>query len=149
MYKEMRAVALFILILFINSCTQTARPKESMDLTKIDELMETQEAAWNSGDLEAFMEPYWNSDSLIFIGKRGPTYGWKQTLENYKKSYPNKEAMGTLQFTNLQIEALGEERALVIGKWELFRTADTLSGHYSLIWAMKNGSLKIIADHSS
>jgi hypothetical protein len=145
----MRTHALFILILLICSCSQIAKPKESVDFGKIDALMKSQESAWNSGDLEGFMEPYWNSDSLIFIGKRGPTYGWKETLENYKKSYPNKEAMGILRFTNIESKSIGVENALVIGKWELFRIEDTLSGHYSLIWAKKNGSWKIIADHSS
>jgi hypothetical protein len=145
----MRTNALFIAILLLCSCTRKSDPKESIDFGKIDALMKSQEAAWNSGDLEGFMEPYWNSDSLIFIGKRGPTYGWKETLENYKKSYPNQEAMGILRFTNIESKSIGVENALVIGKWELFRIEDTLSGHYSLIWAKKNGSWKIIADHSS
>lgn len=145
----MRANAFFIAILLLCSCTQKSEPKTSIDLGTIASLMKSQEEAWNKGDLEGFMQPYWNSDSLIFIGKRGPTYGWKQTLENYIKSYPNKDAMGTLRFTNIESKAVGYEHALVIGKWELFRIADTLSGHYSLIWAKKNGSWKIIADHSS
>ena len=29
--------------------------------------MAEQEEAWNRGDLEAFMLPYWKSDSLLFI----------------------------------------------------------------------------------
>jgi ketosteroid isomerase-like protein len=111
--------------------------------------MKKQEDAWNRGDLEGFMQGYWKSDSLRFIGKRGITYGWQQTLDNYKKGYPNTEAMGTLQFTNLSLELTGDSSAYVIGQWQLFRTADTLSGHYSLLWKMKNNQWLIVADHSS
>ena len=115
---------------------------------EIDKLMREQQESWNRGDIEAFMGPYWKSDSLMFIGKRGTTYGWKQTLENYQKSYPNKEAMGLLHFTNLdhQIE---NDFCFVVGKWELFRTSDTLSGHYTLLWKFMNGKWFIIRDHSS
>ncbi len=145
----MRRLVPIITLVFLLACAKATKQAGQEDLSKIEKLMKEQESAWNQGDLEAFMLPYWNSDSLIFIGKRGPTYGWKKTLDNYKKSYPDKEAMGILKFTNLEIKPVGEENALVVGKWELFRIADTLSGHYSLIWAKKNGSWKIIADHSS
>lgn len=95
------------------------------------------------------MEPYWHSDSLQFIGKRGITHGWQATLDNYKKGYPDRAAMGTLQFTNLSIDVLSDSSAYVIGKWELFRTADTLSGHYSLLWKKMGDKWQIVADHSS
>ncbi len=111
--------------------------------------MDAQQLAWNRGDLEGFMEGYWKSDSLRFIGKRGITFGWQPTLDNYKKSYPDTQAMGKLQFTNLTLELTGDSSAYVIGKWELFRTADTLNGHYSLLWKNIQGRWLIIADHSS
>jgi len=115
----------------------------------IQQVMDEQEAAWNRGDLEGFMQGYWKSDSLRFIGKRGITYGWQSTLDNYKKSYPDSDAMGKLQFTNLSMEITGDSSTYVIGKWELFRTTDTLAGHYSLLWKNLNGRWLIIADHSS
>ena len=95
------------------------------------------------------MQAYWKSDSLTFIGSRGITYGWQTTLENYRKSYGNAELMGTLQFDNDRIEILQDSSAMVTGRWNLFRSADTLSGSYLLVWKRINGEWKIIADHSS
>ncbi len=119
------------------------------ELDSIETLMKQQEVSWNEGDLQGFMQPYLQSDSLVFVGKRGLTYGWDNTLNNYLKGYPNKEAMGQLQFTNLKKEMLSDSSAWVIGKWELFRNEDTLSGHYTLLWKKMNGNWKIVADHSS
>lgn len=111
--------------------------------------MDAQIESWNSGDLKGFMQAYLQTDSLVFVGKRGLTYGWNATLGNYKKSYPDQETMGTLRFDNLEYTPLGDENALVIGKWSLFRTTDTLEGSYSLNWQLVDGQWIIIADHSS
>jgi ketosteroid isomerase-like protein len=130
---------------------QTPSPMQSdaQSIAAIQAVMDTQQVAWNRGDIDGFMQGYWASDSLRFIGKRGITFGWQSTLDNYKKSYPGTEAMGRLQFTNLSMEITGDSSAYVIGKWELFRTADTLSGHYSLLWKCMNGRWIIVADHTS
>lgn len=117
--------------------------------SEIDSIMDFQEEAWNRGDLEGFMEPYHQSDSLLFVGSRGLTYGWKNTLANYRKGYPDKEQMGTLHFENDEYRTLGESNALVIGRWHLYRATDTLQGSYSLNWQLIKGQWKIIADHSS
>ncbi len=120
------------------------------DVEMIKNIMHDQELAWNRGDLDAFMEGYWKSDSLMFVGSKGPTYGWQQTLDNYKKGYPNAQAMGQLTFTNLQFSPLENDHFLVVGKWHLERTdLENLEGHYSLVWKRINGQWVIIADHSS
>lgn len=111
--------------------------------------MAEQEDAWNRGDIAAFMQHYWTSDSLLFIGQSGLNYGWQTTLDNYKKSYPDRQAMGRLQFTNRKVEVIDSLNAFVVGKWELLRVADTLSGHYSLLWKKIDGHWAIVADHSS
>ena len=115
----------------------------------IRDIMAAQELAWNRGDLEAFMEGYWRSDSLRFIGSSGLTYGWQQTLDNYKKGYPDTDAMGQLKFTILSVEQLSKRSAYVIGKWQLARKAGDLSGHYTLLWKKIKGKWVIVADHSS
>ena len=118
-------------------------------IAEIQHVMDQQQEAWNRGDIEDYMNGYWKSDSLRFIGKRGITYGWQPTLDNYKKGYPNADAMGRLQFTNLSMELTGDSSAYVIGKWQLYRTTDTLSGHYSLLWKRMDNQWLIVADHSS
>lgn len=142
-------VALLGLLLCGNQNTQIGVPDS--DLSQIQSIMDAQEEAWNRGSLDDFMNGYWKSDSLIFIGKSGVTYGWSKTLDNYKKSYKTKAEMGQLHFENIKLELLSPKDALVIGKWTLLRKqlGDTLSGHYSLNWQKKQGNWVIIADHSS
>lgn len=112
-------------------------------------IMDAQEHAWNRGDLEAFMAGYWQSDSLKFIGSRGLTYGWQQTLANYKKGYPDQETMGQLKFTILSVDVLSRKSAFVIGKWQLTRKAGDVGGHFTLLWKKIGGQWRIVADHSS
>ena len=116
----------------------------------IRSIMAQQEAAWNRGDLPVFMQGYWASDSLVFIGSRGLTYGWQTTLDNYRKGYPDRATMGTLKFTILSVEKLSRRSAFVIGKWHLARAEKgDLSGHYTLLWRKIKGRWVIVADHSS
>lgn len=129
-------------------CAFSASAQKSAPFV-IREVMAAQESAWNRGDLEAFMTGYWKSDSLRFIGSKGLTYGWKQTLENYQKGYPDRDAMGKLTFTILSVEQLSRRSAFVVGKWHLARKAGDLSGHYTLLWRKIKGKWVIVADHSS
>lgn len=135
-----------IVIVFVFSCSP---PSTTEIENTISELMKQQEMCWSAGDLECFMEPYWRSDSLKFIGSKGLTYGWQQTLDNYKKSYPTANEMGKLTFSNLYFEQLSKDYVSVIGKWHLERNKGDIEGHYSLIWKRMGGQWKIISDHSS
>ena len=114
--------------------------------TEVFKTMEAQQKAWNNGDIDSFMIGYWESDSLLFIGSSGVNHGYDNTLSNYKKSYPNKEAMGTLTFRNRSWTPISKNSALLIGSWHL---SEELNGMYSLIWKIVDGKWVIIADHSS
>lgn len=119
---------------------------------EITERMQTQEDAWNQGDLPSFMGgAYWADDSMLFIGKSGMTWGFDATLQNYIKSYPNPEAMGVLTFDNKHWRALGSDHGMLVGQWLLTRSdsLESLTGSYSLIWERIAGEWLIIADHSS
>ena len=123
---------------------------QANQLDVIDSLMKVQEDAWNRGDLETFMAAaYWQDDSLAFIGRSGVNHGWLTTLNNYKLSYPDELAMGLLTFGNEHMELLSDSSAYVIGSWRLDRSADTLSGYYTLLWKRIEGRWVIVADHSS
>lgn len=115
----------------------------------IKDLLAAQTLAWNRGDLEGFMQGYWKNDSLCFIGKSGVTYGWNNTLANYKKGYPDTAAMGKLQFTILHIQLLSKQYAQVIGKWHLTRSIGNVQGHFTLLLRRLNGKWVIVSDHSS
>ena len=118
----------------------------------IAQVLTTQAAAWNRGDIPTFMAGYWHSASLVFIGKNGPTYGWQPTLDNYRKGYPDATQMGQLDFSNLRITPLSADVAQVVGRWHLARpgaaTGD-LQGHFLLIFRRIGGQWVIVADHSS
>lgn len=116
---------------------------------EIRALLQKQTEAWNRGDLEGFMEGYWKSDSLMFIGKSGITYGWQKTLDNYKKGYPDKTAMGQLTFTLIQIKRLSGRYYSVVGKWYLKRTIGDIGGHYTLLMKKIDGKWVVVSDHSS
>ena len=117
---------------------------------EVAEVMRMQEEAWNAGDLEGFMEGYWKSDSLMFIGKDGMTHGHAQTLGRYKKGYPNREAMGTLTFDNHHWKSLGHGVGWLVGGWRLDKSeGEVVQGMYSLLWMNKAQGWVIVADHSS
>lgn len=115
----------------------------------IKKMLAAQEAAWNNGDLEKFMIGYWNNDSLLFIGKNGPKYGYNTTLENYKKGYGDTTKMGKFTSTILNIKKLSSKYYFVVGKWYLKRTIGDVSGHYTLLIKKIKGAWVIVADHSS
>ena len=137
----------FLLFLFIMPalfCTA-----QSKDESAIREILNEQTQAWNQGNIERFMKTYWENDSLMFIGKNGVTYGWLNTLNNYKRNYPDTTAMGKLTFTILSVKRLSSKYFHVVGKWHLQRSIGNLGGHYNLLFQKIKGKWVIIADHSS
>lgn len=142
----MKYLLFFLLLAGISFPAQAQQPAEAV----IRQLMQEQAEAWSRGDLEGFMQPYWQSDSLLFIGKSGLTYGWQQTLDNYRRNYPDPQAMGKLSFDIISVEPLADGKAyFVVGKWHLLREAGDLQGHYSLLWKKWGNNWVIVADHSS
>jgi len=143
MYK-IRIFGFVIFAFLLEACSSVSSIQHEISST-----MSAQQSAWNTGDLVGFMNGYWESDSLRFLGKDGVTLGWKSSLERYQRSYPSKEKMGTLRFDDLRIEVLNGKNAYVDGRWNLFRSSDTLSGHFTLLWKRINGRWVIVSDHSS
>lgn len=126
--------------------TAFAQTKDDIEIRKI---LNQQTIAWNGGDISNFMKPYWHSDSLMFIGKSGVTYGWQNTLNNYKKNYPDAAAMGKLDFTILQTKRLSVLYYFVVGKWHLTRSIGDLNGHFTLLFKKIKNTWVIVSDHSS
>jgi hypothetical protein len=122
---------------------------QSKDEAAIMEMLTQQTISWNNGNLEEFMESYWKSDSLKFIGKTGLNYGWTTTLNNYKCNYPDTAAMGKLDFNILEVKRLSEIYYFVIGKWHLARTIGDLGGHFTLLVKKIKNKWLIVADHST
>ena len=140
--KYITGLALFIL-LYSSSMAQSADEKA------VRAVLQLQTITWNRGNIDAFMQSYWKNDSLLFVGKTGPTYGWQNTLEGYKKRYPDTTAMGKLNFELLQLKPLGSEYYFVLGKFHLTRTIGDLSGIFTLLFRKVGGKWVIISDHTS
>jgi len=122
---------------------------QSKDESTIRNAMDKQLSAWNSGNLIDFMETYWKNDSLMFIGKSGVTYGWQNTLNNYRKGYPDTVAMGKLNFDILHVKRLSVLYFSVVGKWHLTRSIGDVGGHFTLLFKKIKNKWVIISDHSS
>lgn len=140
----MKSLLVIIAIALSISCLS-----QSQDETAVRNVLATQNAAWNRGDIDAFMIGYWENDSLMFIGKSGITYGYKNTLANYKKNYPDTTVMGKLTFTLIHVKQLSPEYFHVTGKYHLTRTIGNASGHFTLVFRKIKGKWVIISDHSS
>src|SRR5215210_3908684 len=89
---------------------------QSSAQTEILETLKEQVASWNDNNLEGFMTAYWNDDSLMFIGKNGLRYGYQNILNNYRKSFPDKEAMGILSYDLLNVKEISPSYYFVVGK---------------------------------
>lgn len=135
--------------LFLGFSAMAENRLNEKDETNIQKLIQQQVDAWNEGKLEKFMETYWKSDRLSFVGSRGPTYGWQATLDNYKKGYPDKKAMGHLDLKVLDLSQIDVKTVLMIGRFELTREIGDVAGHFTLVIQKIKGEWKIISDHSS
>ena len=117
----------------------------------IVQALTVQTAAWNRGDIPGFMDGYWKSDSLVFIGRQGPTYGWQPTLANYQKNYPSAAAMGQLDFSGLRVSLLAPGVAQVVGRWHLARPVvlGDAQGYFLLVLRQLSGRWVVVADHTN
>ncbi len=145
-FNGMKPVYLLLLLFTACVCRSQAQSKDEQ---AIRQLLSRQTTAWNQGDIDRFMQTYWQSDSLMFIGKKGVQYGWAGTRSNYKKSYPDTTAMGQLHFNILQVKRLSPDYFFVVGEWHLQRTIGNLNGHYTLLLRKIKDQWVIVADHSS
>lgn len=141
---------IILLLLCLNTLSFVAfSQNKDKDIQEVISLMDAQEKAWNAADVEAFMVPYWHSDSLRYVGSSGIKYGWQALLDNYKKNYPGAAGMGKLNFTLLHFDKLSPKAMYVTGQWHLERETDELGGFFTLLWKKIDGEWVIVADHSS
>ncbi|WP_316785653.1 YybH family protein [Pedobacter frigiditerrae] len=141
----MKTTIFFVLLAF-SIVAKAQKPTEKQAILNV---LEKQRADWNKGDVEAYMQGYWKNDSLLFVGKSGPTYGWQKTLENYKKGYPDKATMGYLTFGIKKVEFLTKDKAFVLGSWNVKQEKAELKGYFTLLLRKINGVWKVVVDHSS
>jgi hypothetical protein len=145
-------IVIISLLAILISCQQAAQKEASkpnpLDEKLIREVLDKQVTAWNANDIEGFMQGYWKSDSLLFIGSE-ITSGWDNTLARYKRSYPDKAAMGTLRFEIMRVDFISSDGYLVTGKYFLTREKDSPNGVFTLLFRKKNGQWVAVYDHTA
>ena len=112
-------------------------------------ILDAQQSAWNEGKVDVFLEGYWKSDGLTFSGSQGIARGFAAVQERYHRSYPDRQAMGKLDFTGLEVRLLNPDAALVLGHWHLTREKGDIGGVFSLVFQRFPEGWRIIHDHTS
>ena len=142
-----------ILLLLFGLFTFTAHAQTPQQKTQIEievlAVMTQQADAWNRGDVEGYMQGYWKSDKLVFASGDQITRGWTPTLERYKKSYDTKAKMGELTFSDIDVNVLSRDHAVVLGSWSLKREKDNPKGKFTVIFQRFKEGWRIIHDHTS
>ena len=144
-----RACFLLVVLLLpaaVLSQSEKQKIKIKQDITKV---MNEQTVAWNRGDIDGFMTGYWRSDDLRFVSGSEVTRGWQTTLDRYKRNYSTREKMGSLTFSDLVIDVVSRDAAVVLGTWRLVRAADTPNGKFTLIFRKFSEGWRIVHDHTS
>jgi uncharacterized protein (TIGR02246 family) len=155
------AVALWLCGSVAHVIAQEAQPKQAAKQTRsgqpksavaeIRAVLDAQVAAWNAGKLEEFMNGYWRSPDLTFFSGGRKMSGWDATIERYRKTYQAEgREMGKLVFSDLDIQQLGPNAAVVRGRWELTMSdGKKPGGLYTLIFRRFKQGWKIVHDHTS
>jgi ketosteroid isomerase-like protein len=128
---------------------RAATEERLSDRVAITKILDAQQNNWNEGNVHAFLEGYWHSPDLTFSGTGGIARGWDGVLARYNKNYPDRAAMGRLDFYDLEFRFLGPDAALVLGHWHLARTQGDIGGVFSLVWQRFPEGWRIVHDHTS
>jgi beta-aspartyl-peptidase (threonine type) len=151
--KNLLAVPVAALVLIVGSAAvgrfSSPAGNWQRDRAAITDVLTDQQDAWNRGDVDAFLQGYWRSPELTFSGTSGIARGWDGVLARYKEHYPNREAMGKLEFSALEFRSLGSDAALVLGRWRLARQKGDAGGVFSLVFERFPEGWRIIHDHTS
>ncbi len=145
-----RAIPLFLaLIISAAPCNQAAAKGPDDTRIAIRAVLDRQAQGWNEGDIEEYMAGYCHSDSLRFASGGSVFYGWQATFERYKRRYPDKAAIGLLEFSNLDITLISDDAALVFGQWKLKRENDEPWGLFTLLMKKTDLGWRVVYDHTS
>jgi beta-aspartyl-peptidase (threonine type) len=141
--------ALFALVLSPVSIGGEEKPPNDQ-IGAIRQVLDSQVAAWNKGDLKGFMAGYWKSEKLTFFSGDNVEHGWQATYERYQKRYQAEgREMGTLTFSELEVEMVGMDTAWVRGRWKLVTSKETPRGLFTLVFKKLPEGWRIVHDHTS
>lgn len=153
MWRNLLPAAVLLVVILPLSITaqHSLKPTKRHDTiaAPIRAVLNAQSEAWNRGDIEGYMAGYWRSNETVFISGDSLTRGWETVLDRYKKNYNSREKMGTLTFSDLAITPIGNDAAVVVGRWHLQRAKDEPHGRFTLIFRKTKQGWRIVHDHTS
>jgi len=129
--------------------TVAPTPTQEENKEAVRKVLKAQQIAWNHGDIQTFMDGYWRSRDTVFVSGDTVTRGWQTVHDRYRSKYPNREKMGELTFSEVEVHMFGYDGALAFGRWRLDRGADNPHGHFTLIFRNMAEGWKIVHDHTS
>jgi uncharacterized protein (TIGR02246 family) len=140
---------LFSIVFFLLTTVSAQTSGGEKAKNEVRAVMDAQVKAWNEGSVEGFMAGYWKSENLIFVSGDSVTKGWQQTTDRYKKNYDTREKMGVLTFSELEINVLSKDAAVVLGRWKVQHEPKDSQGRFTLIFRKFKDGWKIVHDHTS
>ena len=143
----MRCTALVFAVTTLTACR--AHELSDADRDAIRSVLDRQREAWNAGDVDGFMDGYLRSDTIVFTSGGKIRRGFEATLAAYRDRYVDANAMGHLEFDDVEIDDLGGDAAVVLGHWELTDTPEAGAGVFTLVFVRSDATWKIVHDHSS
>tara|TARA_B100001113_G_C21110610_1_gene623073 strand:- start:912 stop:1343 length:432 start_codon:yes stop_codon:yes gene_type:complete len=142
-------VRYLLFFLIISTASIYSQNIKEADSLKILNVLETQRIAWNNFDIDEFMQGYLKSDKLVFSGSSGPIYGWDFVKDRYLNTYSSNELMGYLDFEINDLFLITKKVAILLGKFNIKRDNENLSGYFTLVFKKIKGNWYIVSDHTS
>jgi len=143
-----RAVAITSCILMATNVSAAAKRTPNA-VAQIRSILRAQQDAWNRGDIDGFMNGYARSVSTVFISEDSVRRGWETVRARYRQKYSDRAKMGTLSFSDLEINLLSSDAAVALGRWRLERAKDRPHGRFTLIFRRLPEGWRIVHDHTS
>ena len=142
---------LFLFVPFAHFDASATEKEDSKSevIAEIRAVLSTQQEAWNHGDIDGFMNGYARAETTVFVSSDEVTRGWQTVRDRYVQKYGDRAKMGTLTFSDLEIEQLGPDSAIALGRWELKRANDNPHGRFTLIFRHTPDGWRIVHDHTS
>jgi ketosteroid isomerase-like protein len=142
------SLALCLATLALFACASSSEPAKNDDqiAASVRAVLEAQQAAWNRGDIDNFMDGYDRAETTTFVSGDELFQGWQKVLERYKQRYKSREEMGTLTFSDLAVKPISADYALADGRWQLTRANDKPNGRFTLLFQRIQGNWRIIHD---
>jgi len=140
------AITSCILAMTIATTALCGMPNE---IPRIRSVLRAQQEAWNRGDIDGFMNGYARSSSSVFVSGDEVRRGWHIVRQRYRTKYSDRAKMGTLTFSEIEINLLSPHAAVVLGRWSLKRAKDQPHGRFTLIFKRLPEGWRIVHDHTS